>query len=227
MSARVCVSVPPKTVSDAIVLIQEAEALHADIIEIRLDSLDDYKKIGDIVSVSLTPLIATNKSTEQHGSFSGSEAERQKILIDAAKAGFTYVDVDMGTPNQKTLIRSLKDFGSKVIVSFHDFDKTPSLSTLTSVLDEQLSLGANVCKLITTAKKVEDNLTTLNFVSDVSKLAEIVCFAMGELGKTSRLLSPVFGAFFTFACLDEERKTAKGQLTIQEMKNAYQTLGLK
>jgi 3-dehydroquinate dehydratase len=50
---------------------------------------------------------------------------------------------------------------------------------------------------------------------------------MGELGKTSRLLSPVFGAFFTFACLDETRKTAKGQLTIEEMKQAYETLGIK
>jgi 3-dehydroquinate dehydratase-1 len=227
LSARICVAIPPKTVEEAFELIQQAENLNADIIEVRLDSLDSHEKIREIASFSKIPLIATNKSAQQGGSFSGTETERQKILIDASKSGFAYADVDLGTPHQKELIRSLKDFGAKVIVSFHDNKVTPSLSTLSNILDEQLTLGANVCKIVTTAKKVEDNLTVLNFVSDASKHAELVCFAMGELGKTSRLLSPVFGAFFTFACLDEKRKTAKGQLTIQEMKQAYETLGLK
>jgi len=55
----------------------------------------------------------------------------------------------------------------------------------------------------------------------------LACCAMGELGKPSRLLSPVFGAFFTFASLDEKRRTANGQLTIQEMRRTYEALGLK
>ena len=74
---------------------------------------------------------------------------------------------------------------------------------------------------------MKDNLITLNFVSEAFTKARIVCFAMGDLGKQSRLVSPVFGAFFTFASLDEKRKTAKGQLTIQEMNSAYEALGLK
>jgi 3-dehydroquinate dehydratase len=40
-------------------------------------------------------------------------------------------------------------------------------------------------------------------------------------------LSPIFGAFFTFASLDEKRKTAKGQLTLQEMNLTYKLLRLK
>ena len=98
---------------------------------------------------------------------------------------------------------------------------------LCKILDEEVVLGADVCKIITTAITVDDNQTTLNFVSKASKKAKTVCFAMGELGKHSRLVSPVFGAFFTFASLDEKRKTAKGQLTIQEMNRAYEELGLK
>ena len=50
---------------------------------------------------------------------------------------------------------------------------------------------------------------------------------MGEFGKHSRLVSPIYGAYFTFASLDEKRKTAKGQLTIKEMNSAYEALGLK
>ena len=227
MTIKVCVAIPPKTVNEAIKLIQKAEAEHADFIELRLDNLKNHDHITDIPTCSNTTLIATNKSTECHGSFFGNETERQKILVRAARGGFEYVDVDLGTPNQTELIRELKEAGAKVIVSFHDFEQTPQMSKLVKVLEEQLALGADVCKIITTAKVVDDNLVTLDFVSEASKKAKLVCFAMGELGKTSRLLSPVFGSFFTFACLDEKRKTAKGQLTIDELRRTYYVLGLK
>jgi 3-dehydroquinate dehydratase-1 len=227
LTIKVCVSVHPKTVDEAFDLIEEAEAQHADLIEVRLDSLKNYIRIAEIPSCSKTPLIATNKSTENHGNFYGSEDKRQKILVDAARNGFEYVDVDLFIPNIRELIDNLREAGAKPIVSFHDFDGTLELSRLNLVLEEEIALGAEVCKIITTAKSVEDNLTTLNFVSEASKKAKIVCFAMEELGKPSRLLSPVFGAFFTFASLDEKRKTAKGQLTIQEMRQAYELLGLK
>ncbi len=227
MTIRVCVSIPPKTVDEALELIQEAEAQNADLIEVRLDSLTEHDKISEIAKCTKTPLIATNKSVSQHGGFSGTETERQKILIDAAKNGFEYVDVDLETPKQKKLIKDIHDAGVKVIVSFHDFQKTPELQQLEKVLDEEVSLGADICKIITTAQTMKDNLTTLDFVSKASKKVNLVCFAMGDLGTHSRLVSPVFGAFFTFASLNEKRKTAKGQLTIKEMQLAYDALGLK
>jgi len=227
LTIKVCVAIPPKTVDEAFCLIEQAEAQHADLIEVRLDSLNKHDHIADIPLCSKTPLIATNKSIVCNGNFSGNETERQKVLMDAARNGFEYVDVDLGTLKQTELIRNLHEVGAKVIVSFHDFEQTPTLSQLGKVLDEEVALGADVCKIITTARSMEDNLITLNFVSEASKKAKLVCFAMGELGKHSRLVSPVFGAFFTFASLDEKRKTAKGQLTIQEMKRAYEALGLK
>ncbi len=224
---KVCVSVPPKTVEEAFCLIEKAEAQHADLIEVRLDSLKKHDRIKEIPPFSKTPLIATNKSTQYHGKFSGSEKERQKILVEAARKGFEYVDVDLGTPKQTELIRNLHEAGAKVIVSFHDFERTPPLPQLNSVLAEEVALGADVCKIITTARNVKDNLTNLDFVSKASKKTKTVCFAMGELGKPSRLLSPVFGAFFTFASIDEKRKTAKGQLIIQKMRRAYELLELR
>jgi len=227
LTIKVCVSVPPKTVDEAFCLIEKAEAQHADLIEIRLDSLKNHDRIADIPRCSKTPLIATNKSMEHHGRFSGSENERQKILMDAARNGFEYVDVDLSTPNIGKLVGNLHEVGAKTIVSYHDFDRTTKLSQLNKVLEVEIALGAEICKIVTTARHVEDNLTILDFVSKASKKAKIVCFAMGELGRSSRLLSPVFGAFFTFASIDEKRKTAEGQLTIQEMRRAYEILGLR
>ena len=50
---------------------------------------------------------------------------------------------------------------------------------------------------------------------------------MGEHGKVSRLLSPLFGGFFTFASLEQGSETAPGQMSIKEMRSAYELLGLK
>jgi 3-dehydroquinate dehydratase len=50
---------------------------------------------------------------------------------------------------------------------------------------------------------------------------------MGEKGKISRLLSPMFGAFFTFASLETGNETAAGQMSINEMRTAYALLGVK
>ena len=227
MTIRVCVSLPSKTIDECINLIQKAETLNPDFIEIRLDYLEEFNRVNEISSYTKIPLIATNKSVEQHGTFSGSEFERQNTLIEAAKNGFEYVDVDLGIQNQAKLISNLHEHGTKVIVSYHDFINTPSLSELNIILNEMIVLQADICKIITTAQNMKDNLLILNFISEASKKIKIVCFAMGEFGKHSRLVSPLFGAYFTFASLDKKRKTAEGQLTLQEMNLAYETLGLK
>ena len=227
MTIKICVSVPPKTVTEALSLIEKAEDQHADFIEVRLDNLKKYTQLADIAHCSKTPLIATNRSAKCQGKFLRGKAEREKILTDAARDGFEYVDIELSTSKLKRITSNLREIGVKPIVSFHDFNETPISSQLNKILDKEIVSGADVCKIVTTARFVEDNLTVLDFVSKVSKNARMVCFAMGELGKPSRLLSPVFGSFFTIASLESERKTAQGQLTIQEMRSAYEALGLK
>jgi len=227
LTIKICVSVPPKTVAEALNLIEKAEKQRADFIEVRLDSLKKHNELANIANCSKTPLIATNRSPKCQGKFLGSESERKKILLDAARNGFEYVDVELSTPNLNDILGNLRGMSIKPIISFHDFDETPNPSQLNEVLRKEIDNGADICKIITTARLVKDNLTVLDFVSKSSKNARIVCFSMGELGKPSRLLSPVFGAFFTIASLESGRKTASGQLTIQEMRTVYETLGLK
>jgi 3-dehydroquinate dehydratase type I len=94
------------------------------------------------------------------------------------------------------------------------------------VLDDEIASGASICKIVTAAKQIEDNLPVLSFVSFASTKAQLVCFCMGEHGKISRLLSPAFGAFFTFASLEKGKETATGQMSINEMHTVYDLLGL-
>jgi 3-dehydroquinate dehydratase type I len=224
VTARICVSILPKTVPEALRLMEKAEVAHADFIEVRIDRLEDclenHSGLADLVAHGKTPKIATDKSSR-------TETEQRQILLSAAKSGFEYVDAELSTPQLKDLVKELKALGAKPVVSLHKFDGSLSISELNSVLEREISSGAEVCKIVTTAKQMEDNLTALNFISAASRKAKVVCFCMGELGKISRLLSPLFGGFFTFASLEQGNETAAGQMAIQEMKEAYEILGQK
>jgi 3-dehydroquinate dehydratase type I len=222
--ARICVSILPKTVPEALRLIEKAEIAHADFIEVRIDRLEDclenHRGLADLAAHGKTLKIATDKASR-------TEMERKQMLLSAAKSGFEYVDVELSTPQLESLVRELKALGAKPIVSFHKFDGPLSISELNSILEKEISSGAEVCKIVTTAKQMQDNLTALNFTSAASSKTKVVCFCMGELGKVSRLLSPLFGGFFTFASLERGSETAPGQMTIQEIKAAYEILGQK
>jgi 3-dehydroquinate dehydratase type I len=225
VTTRICVSILPKNNLEALSLIDKAEKAQADLIEVRLDCLETSRNLSELVKSTKVPLIATNKVVSEKGFFAGTETERQQTLLNAAKNGFEYVDVDLSSPKHKETIGKLKSLGAKPIVSFHKFDGALSSSEMEKVLEQEIASGAIVCKIITTAKKNEDNLTALNFVSSMSSKVKLVCFCMGEQGKVSRLLSPMFGAFFTFASLEQGNETAAGQMAIQEMRATYNLLG--
>ncbi len=220
MTCRICVSILPRNVSEALELVGKAEEANADFVEVRLDCLDTDCDLAIVAADRKTPLIATDKSER-------TEAEHRAILLNAAKSGFQYVDVDLSVKKSKNLTGEIKVSGANCIVSFHDFNSSLGFPELHAVLKKEISEGADICKIVTTAKRPEDNLTLLQFVAEASAKTKIVCFAMGEQGKMSRLLSPVFGAYFTFASLEGGSETAPGQMTLREMKAAYELLGIK
>ena len=219
MTIRICASILPKTTQEAIQLMKKAQEAKVNFIEVRLDALPKNSKLEELQTRFEIPLIASDKSNKN-------EIERQETLLDAALRGFAYVDTDLSSPKLQSFVNQAKASGAKCIVSFHDYTKTPTLQELNRILEREVSSGADVCKIVTTAKRIEDNLTLLQFISEAPVRKKPVCFAMGLLGKTSRLLSPVFGSFFTFACLERGAETAPGQMTVQELRTAYESLTL-
>ncbi|MFA5572235.1 MAG: type I 3-dehydroquinate dehydratase [Candidatus Bathyarchaeia archaeon] len=227
MNAKICVSILPKNIDNALTLITKAEESGADFVEVRMDYLEETRNLSELSKKTKLPLIATNKLQTEKGFFTGSEIEKQQTLLNAAKAGFTFIDIDYFSPKCKETIDIIKQLGAKTIVSYHKFDSIQTVFSLETILGKQISLGADVCKIVLTAQQIEDNLPILNFVSFASTKAKLVCFCMGEEGKISRLLSPIFGAFFTFASLEESNQTAIGQMNIKDMKTAYKVLGIE
>jgi 3-dehydroquinate dehydratase type I len=233
LNVKICVPVPAKNLEEALEMIQSAEIDGADIIEIRfdymdnlgmLDNLDNLKRIVERCS---KPLIATNRGIEQGGKCGLSDEQRLKTLIKAAKAGFKYVDIELTAKRLKETVNAAKGYGAKIIISLHDFKCTPSIQEMREILREQIKAGADICKIVTTANDVMDSIRCLTFTYEMSKKANLICFAMGERGLLSRILSPLFGASFTYASLGRGLETAPGQMTIRELREIYRRLGVE
>ena len=220
MTPRICVSILPKNILEALNLIKKAEKAEADLIEVRLDCLGASRNLSILVNNAKISLIATNKDPSEKGFFAGTEAERQQALLNAAENGFEYVDVNLSSPKNQEIIDKLQQSGAEAIVSYHKFDGALSVSEMEKALEQEIGIGASVCKIVGTANKIEDNIAVLNFVASHSSKAKLVCFCMGETGKISRLLSPMFGAFFTYASIEHGNETAVGQMSIGEMRAA-------
>jgi len=228
---RICVPIAAREPPEIPAMIEKAEAAGADLIEIRLDYLDlnpseANKILGDLAGSSSVPLIATNREYSQGGLRPQDEESRVQVLIHAAEAGFSYVDVELGTGDLAALIDEVRSYGSKPIVSFHDFKGTPSLGEMERIVKSEVDAGAEVCKLVTAARRIEDNIRCLLLTRKMSRVTRIVCFAMGRKGLISRVLSPVFGGYFTFASLSEDSQTAPGQPTIEHLRSLYSDLGV-
>jgi 3-dehydroquinate dehydratase type I len=88
-----------------------------------------------------------------------------------------------------------------------------------------IQLGANVIKIVPFARSWEDNLSILSLIPFAKeKRQKIVAFCMGEKGKPSRIFSPLLGAAWTYASLNQVRISAPGQLTARELKDIWKKM---
>jgi 3-dehydroquinate dehydratase-1 len=190
-----------------------------DLAEFRTDRLSHLSILDDIAQKKSFPAIVTDKAKRR-------QTDR-KVLLEKASIGFEFVDVDLHADSMKDELKEITANGAEVITSFHDLTATPSASELRKTLRLARKKGGDIYKVVTMAKAPKDNLTILNFLEENSKQARIVSFAMGPIGIPSRILSPLFGAEFTFAGLRGHSSTAPGQLSIDNLRNVWSVLGLQ
>ncbi|MBS7657481.1 type I 3-dehydroquinate dehydratase [Candidatus Bathyarchaeota archaeon] len=231
MKPRICVPLPIQKISELHKMIRRAQDAGADFIEVRLDYLqedilDQMDVLKKEIAEASVPLIATNREHNQGGKKVQEEKKRVEVLIKTAEIGFDYVDIELSTLDLKQTINRIANYGSKPIISYHSFKDTPSEVEMEKILKSQIEAGASVCKLVTTANTLDDSIRCLFFTYKMSKVTDIVCFAMGKIGFISRVLSPIFGALFTFSSLEQGLETAPGQIPILELKDFYRKLGV-
>jgi 3-dehydroquinate dehydratase type I len=208
---------------NALIAIQQANQL-ADLIELRVDYLRNAG-LGLLLGNQKKPFIVTNRKKEEGGRYSGDESKRLGILREAIDFGADYVDVEFAT--ERSLLRGLirNKRSTRIILSFHDFRKTPPLKELQRVFGQMVRLEADVVKIVPFARSWEDNLNILSLIPFAKERKQkIVAFCMGEKGKISRIFSPFLGAAWTYASLNQSRTSAPGQLPAQALKDFWKKI---
>ncbi len=227
MNTKVCVSISSTDTPELLGRAQRAERLSADLVEVRLDKLRSHHGLSKVARSIERPIIGTNRPLSEKGSFDRTETERLKVLMDAVEGGFEYVDLELSTAKLDRVIKTFREKGAKIILSHHDHFRTPDPAKLASTLSQLQKFKPDVCKIVTTAQKPEDNLTVLGLLKANHQDSSIVSFAMGRPGVWSRLLAPFYGAYFTYASLERGQETAPGQSTIAELRRIYEMLGVE
>jgi 3-dehydroquinate dehydratase-1 len=209
---RICASI----VSNDLEAAKSVEPI-VDLFEVRIDLIGDGWQ--GLARQLKKPWIACNRSADEDGSWEGSEAKRREELLSALELGAGIIDIELVTGNRQEMVQLIKK-RAQCLLSFHDFEKTPSLDRMRELIQKQLEAGADICKVVTTAQKFEDNLAVLQLISDFPK-ARVVAFAMGPLGFNSRIMCPLVGGDFIYASSETGKEAAPGQITVKELKQIY------
>jgi len=209
---KICVPIFEKTYQTVIQVAKNSFEAGADLVEFRIDAMDhpNPDDVLNIIKDINQPLIATNRKIDEGGFFKGSESERTEILLTAAKHA-AIIDIELGTDldHMNKVIKASKS----TIISYHDFKKTPPFDFLLDVVNREKRLG-DIAKFAVMPKNISDTLVVLNVLSKVEKTVGI---AMGDIGRYTRVVAPLFGSPITFASIDNI--SAPGQLDIQTTKN--------
>lgn len=209
---RICAVV----VNSDLRMIKEVEPL-ADLFEVRIDLIGEgWEQVAGALE---KPWIACNRTPAEGGRWSGSESERIELLLRAAEMGANIVDIELGTADLGSIVKAIGK-RAKCLLSYHDLQKTPPIGEMKDIVERQIKAGADICKVVTTAKDPEDNLAVMELVRAFPE-TNMVAFAMGPLGLMSRVLSPLAGGYFTYASIERGKESAQGQMTVHEMRRIY------
>lgn len=189
-------------------------------IELRLDQFEILKS-EDLLLLAKeiqNPFILTFRKSTQGGNLLIGETERFQLIqrfCDLLKPD--YVDLEFDTDPQ--FIQRIAA-SSKIICSYHDFEKTSdNLEQIFALLPKK---DVFAFKIATFANSTLDALRMLLFVRKKHHEGfKITGICMGEKGSSTRILAPLVHNFITYGCIDQSSKNAPGQLTISDLNNIY------
>jgi len=209
---NICVSIANKTFTECLEIAKNAE-----IVELRLDLLDlNLDELKQLFSLD-TRFVITNRL----GDYINEQAAA--FLMNIIDLGVAFIDIEIEEDNEhlSSLIDYAKVTNCKVILSYHNFERTPSVEEMQTIIDLAKSQNADYVKIAVQASSKVDTARVLSLYENNDKL---IAFGMGEVGRISRVTSLYLGADFTYVAPDNESATASGQLTIEEMLKVFQTI---
>lgn len=211
---------------------ESAARAHADAIEFRLDLAERPVEQLSAYDGEL-PLVVTNRAD-----WEGGEADsigRYETLVDAVKIGAVEaVDIELaalrgnapaGEQAHATALReTARKEGATVIASVHDFDVTPEVDVLVALLADAAAEG-DIAKLATMAVTRADALAMLQATHTATSAGHAVAtMCMGEPGRHTRAVTPLYGSRIGYAPIDPANATAPGQIELATLRSLVSDL---
>jgi 3-dehydroquinate dehydratase-1 len=197
------------------------DARLADLLEVRVDLFDDlfddpsFEACAEAcarVEATGTPVLVTIRLASQGGRWALPDEERLPLYRAAARVA-SWLDVEAESRIAAAVLALAHAAGRRVIVSHHDFARTPLLAELENVVSGALAAGADLAKVATLVANDADRDA---LYAILTRHPERMCvIGMGARSSELRTDLPARGSRLAYAYLDAP--TAPGQLSVAEM----------
>jgi 3-dehydroquinate dehydratase/shikimate dehydrogenase len=213
---RICVSLTEETTAAVIERMSGLEGT-ADLFEVRADRVLDLDLLT-LIRARRKPLVLACRSRAHGGDWPDDDPGRALALLEGAKRGFDYVDVEHDSGLTDVMQEKA---GRGLILSHHDLTGTPlNLDGLYSSMRDQ---GADIVKMAVTPRSIADVARLLAFAERTARGdgPPLIAIGMGPLGLITRVVSGRYGAPFMYAAAERGVEAAPGQLPAQRLAGMY------
>lgn len=231
---KICVPIVAGDEAELKLQAEEADKSQADIIELRIDYFDraeDAQYVNSMVSVlkenSDKPVILTYRTGFEGGERNIEREDYANLLIDILEdSEFEIIDVELFTGDDlvKRIVEKAHEKGVKVIMSNHDFKKTPECQDIVGRLEKMQQLGCDIAKIAVMPNSRSDVVKLMQATVDASKELNVpvVTMSMSGDGLISRLAGEQTGSTITFGSV--KKASAPGQINVDELKNVLEII---
>ncbi|XP_020589419.1 bifunctional 3-dehydroquinate dehydratase/shikimate dehydrogenase, chloroplastic isoform X2 [Phalaenopsis equestris] len=228
----VCVPLVGKSVEQMLSEMATATAGGADVAEIRLDHLASFEPRRDLDLLLRNrplPVLVTYRPNWEGGEYEGDDGWRFEALLLAMELGAEYVDIELKVAQEFVdFLSGKRPDGTKLIVSSHNYQSTPSIEDLSILVARIQAVGADIVKIATTAVDITDVARMFKvMVHCQGQQVPMIGLVMGDRGLMSRILCPKFGGYLTFAALSTGKESAPGQPSLSDLLDIYNIKQIK
>lgn len=232
---KICVPLVGKTEQAILDEVEFLNTVDFDLAEFRVDfyeNVEDFDKVKNLLQKIRQnynkPLLFTFRTKREGGEHEMSEEKYFELNHMAIESGYIdLIDVELFSSQDKIkeLITFAKEKDVKVIMSNHDFFKTPEKEEIVNRLVKMQEYDADITKIAVMPQCEEDVLTLLSATLEMKNEKgdrPCITMSMASLGVISRLCGQLFGSCMTFAAAKEV--SAPGQVNVKEVRNILNLL---
>lgn len=192
----------------------------ADAVEFRIDLASAPRMALREYSGSL-PVIATNRMISEGGEAPDTLDRLELVSFALEQPAVAAIDLELRAVEQsrdaQNVAQAARDNGVTVIISSHDFDETPPVQEMERRVDASYKFG-EIAKLSVTPTDYGDVLEVLELTWNYSTRNQgVATMCMGEIGRHSRVLAPIYGSKIGYAPISTDDATAPGQFDLKTL----------